>query len=130
MSEVLNAACLRTVRRSLKGGAKFSVQFFTFTNDGDPWVITAIWVPCQGSCYRGLFRVELLTELYSRVGKPISAALEEEVLEAALEELVVEERLTLSNLQVVTCQLGPNNWSVYEQKGPEGCTQVHCACES
>ena len=119
VSEVLNTASLRTVRRSLMGGAKFSIQFFTFTNDGDPWVITAIWVPCQGSCFRGIFRVELLTELYSRVGKPISAALEEEVLEAALEELVVEEKLAVSNLQVVTCQLGPNNWSVYEQKGPK-----------
>ena len=119
VSEVLNAASLRTIRRSLKGGSKFSVQFLTFANDGDPWVITAIWVPLQGTCYRGLFRVEMLTELYSRVGKPITAALEEEVLEAALEELVIEEKLTVANLQVVTCQLGPSNWSVYEQKGPK-----------
>ena len=113
---MLQQTCLDFVRESLAAGVVFSVQFTQFIHRGEPYIATAIWVPYQTGCCRGFVRHERLTDFFGRVGQPIAPSTELLAVQAALEELSIEENLQTDKLLVVTCNLGPTTWSVYERR--------------
>ena len=114
LANVLHAGCLKTIRRVIQGGTTFSVQFHYFVHHRKAFIATCIWIPNQRGCYRGIFRVERLEEMCSRIGRSLNAVAEREMVEAAIEELLVEERLPRERLLSVTCALAPNTFAVYE----------------
>ena len=84
LANVLHAGCRKTIRRVIQGGTTFTVQFNYFIHHKKAYIATSIWIPNQRGCYRGIFRIECLEEMCSRVGKSLGATAEREMVRQQL----------------------------------------------
>ena len=107
---------LRKVRETVRAGMFFSVQLLSFVHQKTPKVCYILWVPTANGICRGLMRVEDLCDFYSRVPSSVGAATEAAIVAAAVEEFLVEERLSPQKLVSINCAVAPNTWSVYENE--------------
>ena len=122
----LNDAALQAVRKELKKGLFFTVQLVSFVHRGVPKVCYVVWVPHAGGSFRGLFRIEDISDLYSRTCSTLSAQSEHAVVHSAVEEFLIEEHLSHQKLLSVVCNLTPNSWALYENETRSRVLELRC----
>ena len=123
---VMNEAALVAVRQGIRSGMFFAIQLVGFVHQDVPKICYCIWMPHTTGCFRCIIRVEDLSDLYARAPAAIEEGTEENVITAAVEELLLEEQATPQKVLSVSCRMSPNSWSFYETESRAHVLELTC----